>query len=52
MRAPGAPASVYERALKSRMDAVAYVDARYTNGLAVGWKEPLLAYEEPTANGI
>jgi cell division protein FtsQ len=43
---------VYERALKDRIDTVDYVDARYTSGLAVGWKEPLLAYEEITANGI
>lgn len=43
---------VYEQALKSRMEAVDYVDARYTNGLAVGWKEPLLAYEGTTGNGI
>ncbi len=43
---------VYERALKDRIETVDYVDARYTGGLAVGWKDPLLAYEEPTANGI
>ncbi len=44
--------NVYERALKHRIESVDYVDARYTSGLAVGWKEPLLAYEETTANGI
>ncbi|MFU8815890.1 MAG: cell division protein FtsQ/DivIB [Pseudomonadales bacterium] len=33
----------YERVLAERADDVAHVDARYANGLAVRWAEPLLA---------
>ncbi|NKF22933.1 cell division protein FtsQ/DivIB [Solimonas marina] len=32
-----------ERALKNRMNEVNYVDLRYTNGFAVGWKDPAAA---------
>lgn len=33
----------YGRALGARADEIAHVDARYANGLAVRWTEPLLA---------
>jgi cell division protein FtsQ len=33
----------YRRALGARIDDIAHVDVRYANGLAVRWKEPLLA---------
>jgi cell division protein FtsQ len=33
----------YRRALGERSDDIAHVDVRYANGLAVRWKEPLLA---------
>lgn len=28
---------VYEQALSDRADSIAYVDSRYTNGMAIGW---------------
>jgi cell division protein FtsQ len=34
----------YRRALRERADDIAHVDVRYINGLAVRWKEPLLAF--------
>lgn len=43
---------VFERALQDRSELVRYVDARYVNGIAVRWKEPLVAYEDKTRYGI
>ncbi len=39
-------ALVYARVLADRLDAVGYVDARYSNGVAVRWDPPLVAYKE------
>lgn len=35
----------YRRALGARRGEIAHVDARYENGVAVSWREPLLALE-------
>jgi len=35
----------YQRGLRDRAADIAHVDVRYANGLAVRWKEPLLALE-------
>jgi len=43
---------VFERALQGRQETVRYVDARYANGIAVRWKEALVAYEDKTRYGI
>lgn len=46
----------FEHELHDRFDMVRYVDARYANGVAVRWKEtlvaPLVAYEEHTRYDI
>lgn len=36
----------WQRALAPRREEVAHVDARYSHGVAVRWREPLLAYDE------
>lgn len=43
---------VHEQALISAPQSVRYVDARYGNGVAVRWRDPLVAYEEQTAYGF
>jgi cell division protein FtsQ len=43
---------VFERDLANQTEQVAYVDARYANGIAVRWNETLVAYEEKTRYGI
>ncbi|MDX9873372.1 MAG: cell division protein FtsQ/DivIB [Spongiibacteraceae bacterium] len=35
--------SAYDYELKDAMDRIAYIDLRYSNGLAVGWKDPSFA---------
>lgn len=39
----------YQRGLGERAGEIAHIDVRYANGLAVGWKEPLLALEAGAA---
>ncbi|MDH3643415.1 MAG: FtsQ-type POTRA domain-containing protein [Gammaproteobacteria bacterium] len=41
-----------EHSLHDRLEMVRYVDARYANGIAVRWKETLIAYEEEIRYGI
>lgn len=42
---------VYQHALAASAPSVRSVDARYGNGVAVRWRESLVAYEEKAAHG-
>ena len=43
---------VYGRVLRDQLAAVRYADARYANGVAVRWDEPLVAYGAERDYGI
>ena len=48
--------SIYREDLAAQFERVAYVDLRYSNGLAVGWKRPLAAviskFQTGSSNGM
>ena len=43
---------VYGQVLREQLDAVRYADARYANGVAVRWNDPLLAFGAEVKHGI
>ena len=43
---------VYGQVLRDQFDAVRYADARYANGVAVRWDEPLVAFGAERKYGI
>jgi len=43
---------VYGQVLRDELDAVRYADARYTNGVAVRWEDPLVAVSLERKYGI
>ena len=43
---------VYGQVLQKQLDAVRYADARYANGVAVRWDEPLVAFSTEGNYGV